>query len=144
MSTAKPARFYSRSDYVSDSLGHHMQTNSGSMHMVELLEEFRPGAVPEVPPPSSMAMPSVTELPGWATPGAMRSMAEQFKIRTSKDRSLQSGARLGCCQTLQSLDRLMPFQRLSRANCNLLRPLIQTLFLVVPYGYIIIKIKKKS
>ena len=29
-------------------------------------------------------------------------------------------------------------------NCNLLRPLIEILFLLVPYGYITIKTKKNS
>ena len=29
-----------------------------------------------------------------------------------------------------------------RRDCNLLRPLIRTVFLLVPYGYIIIKIKR--
>ena len=32
----------------------------------------------------------------------------------------------------------------SQYFCNLLRPLITILFLLVPYGYIIIKIKKNS
>ena len=74
-----------------------------------------------------------------------RDLAAETLIR-QVERQLHAVAR-SVQQLLVEADQPKDVERLSCHGamvCNLLRPLIKTLFLLVPYGCVIVKIKKNS